>query len=87
MAGQNACHTFEVLQSISKFPWEEIMTDLPKTNRRGFLAGASLGGAAALVGGLGIKEAAAQAVAAGRSEKPLKAAACPAARWAAAPVH
>ena len=50
------------------------MTDLPNTNRRGFLAGASLGGAAALFGGLGIKEAAAQAVAAGRSEKPLKAA-------------
>ena len=50
------------------------MTDLPNTNRRGFLAGASLGGAAALLGGLGVKEAAAQAVAAGRSEKPLKAA-------------
>src|SRR5690349_4005536 len=50
------------------------MTDLPNTNRRGFLAGASLGGAAALFGGLGVKEAAAQAVAAGRSEKPLKAA-------------
>jgi ribose transport system substrate-binding protein len=50
------------------------MTDLPNTNRRGFLAGASLGGAAAILGGLGVKEAAAQAVAAGRSEKPLKAA-------------
>jgi ribose transport system substrate-binding protein len=50
------------------------MTDLPNTNRRGFLAGASLGGAAALFGGLGVKEAAAQAMAAGRSEKPLKAA-------------
>src|SRR5690349_12092835 len=50
------------------------MTDLPNTNRRGFLAGASLGGAAALLGGLGIKEAAAQAVAAGRATKPLKAA-------------
>ena len=50
------------------------MTDLPKTNRRGFLAGASLGGAAALVGGLGINQAAAQAMATGRSEKPLKAA-------------
>src|ERR1700755_1918240 len=51
-----------------------MMTDLPNTNRRGFLAGASLGGAAALVGGLGINQAAAQAVATGRSEKPLKAA-------------
>src|SRR5690242_4262863 len=51
-----------------------MMTDLPNTNRRGFLAGASLGGAAALLGGLGVKEAAAQAVAAGRSQKPLKAA-------------
>src|SRR4051812_19311817 len=50
------------------------MTDLPNTNRRGFLAGASLGGAAAILGGLGIKEAAAQAMATGRSEKPLKAA-------------
>ncbi len=50
------------------------MTDLPNTNRRGFLAGASLGGAAALFGGLGINEAAAQAMATGRSEKPLKAA-------------
>src|SRR3954469_534307 len=50
------------------------MTDLPNTNRRGFLAGASLGGAAAILGGLGINEAAAQAMASGRSEKPLKAA-------------
>src|SRR3954467_1236616 len=50
------------------------MTDLPNTNRRGFLAGASLGGAAAILGGLGVKEAAAQAMATGRSEKPLKAA-------------
>ncbi|WP_315925333.1 sugar ABC transporter substrate-binding protein [Mesorhizobium sp. SP-1A] len=42
------------------------------TNRRDFLAGASIGGAAALLGGFGISEA--LAAAAGRSEKPLKAA-------------
>ncbi|WP_425349800.1 sugar ABC transporter substrate-binding protein [Manganibacter manganicus] len=48
------------------------MTDREGTTRRGFLAGASMGGAAALLGGLGISEA--LAAAAGRSEKPLKAA-------------
>jgi ribose transport system substrate-binding protein len=48
------------------------MTDLPNTNRRGFLTGASLGGAAALFGGLGVQQALADT--AGRSEKPLKAA-------------
>lgn len=42
------------------------------TSRRDFLAGASIGGAAALFGGFGISEA--FAAAAGRSEKPLKAA-------------
>jgi ribose transport system substrate-binding protein len=42
------------------------------TNRRDFLAGASIGGAAALFGGFGVSEA--LAAAAGRSEKPLKAA-------------
>jgi len=51
------------------------MTDLPNTSRRGFLAGASVGGAAALLGGLGVKQAAAEGMApVGRSEKPLKAA-------------
>ncbi|OQM74356.1 ABC transporter substrate-binding protein [Pseudaminobacter manganicus] len=49
-----------------------MMTDREGTTRRGFLAGASMGGAAALLGGLGISEA--LAAAAGRSEKPLKAA-------------
>jgi ribose transport system substrate-binding protein len=50
------------------------MTNMTNTNRRGFLAGASVGGAAALLGGLGVKEAAAEGMAVGRSEKPLKAA-------------
>jgi ribose transport system substrate-binding protein len=50
------------------------MTDIKNTSRRGFLAGASVGGAAALLSGLGSKEAAAQGMAVGRSEKPLKAA-------------
>ena len=49
------------------------MADTVNTNRRGFLAGASaLGGAAALFGGVGGKPAYADA--AGRSDKPLKAA-------------
>ncbi|HEY4162629.1 MAG TPA: sugar ABC transporter substrate-binding protein [Dongiaceae bacterium] len=50
------------------------MTDIKNTSRRGFLAGASVGGAAALLSGLGSHEAAAQGMAVGRSEKPLKAA-------------
>jgi ribose transport system substrate-binding protein len=49
------------------------MADTVNTSRRGFLAGASaMGGAAALFGGVGGKPAYADA--AGRSEKPLKAA-------------
>ncbi|MGN6551158.1 MAG: sugar ABC transporter substrate-binding protein [Pararhizobium sp.] len=43
-------------------------------SRRDFLAGASLGGAAALLGGMGLSPAMAAEAAAGRSEKPLKAA-------------
>ncbi|MER8734223.1 sugar ABC transporter substrate-binding protein [Mesorhizobium sp. M1227] len=50
------------------------MADVSGTSRRGFLAGASAGGAAALFGGFGISEALAAGMAAGRSEKPLKAA-------------
>jgi ribose transport system substrate-binding protein len=50
------------------------MSDLPNTNRRGFLAGASVGGIAAMLGGMGINQAMAETMAAGRSEKPLKAA-------------
>jgi ribose transport system substrate-binding protein len=49
------------------------MADTVNTSRRGFLAGASvMGGAAALLGGVGGKPAYADAV--GRSDKPLKAA-------------
>src|SRR5581483_123544 len=49
------------------------MADTMNTNRRGFLAGASvLGGAAALLGSAGASAALADAV--GRSDKPLKAA-------------
>ncbi|TAM95313.1 MAG: twin-arginine translocation signal domain-containing protein [Rhizobiaceae bacterium] len=50
------------------------MADSNGTSRRGFLAGASLGGAAALLGGFGVSPALAAEMAAGRSEKPLKAA-------------
>jgi ribose transport system substrate-binding protein len=49
------------------------MTDRIRTNRRDFLTVASAGGAAALLGGLGVSPAMA-AAATGRSEKPLKAA-------------
>ncbi|HVW57345.1 MAG TPA: sugar ABC transporter substrate-binding protein [Rhizobiaceae bacterium] len=48
------------------------MADSNGTSRRGFLAGASLGGAAALMASLGVNPA--MAAVAGRSEKPLKAA-------------
>ena len=50
------------------------MTDSKGTSRRDFLAAASLGGAAAVLGGLGLSPAMAAEMAAGRSEKPLKAA-------------
>ena len=53
------------------------MSDSIRTNRRDFLTVASAGGAAALLGGLGglgISPAMAAGMAAGRSDKPLKAA-------------
>jgi ribose transport system substrate-binding protein len=53
---------------------EEAMTDTLNKGRRDFLTVASIGGAVATLGVLGIGEAMAAGVAAGRSEKPLKAA-------------
>src|SRR5689334_14191120 len=53
---------------------EEAMTDSSNTSRRDFLSVASVGGAAAALGVFGIGPAMAAGVAAGRSEKPLKAA-------------
>ncbi|MGN6471744.1 MAG: sugar ABC transporter substrate-binding protein [Rhizobiaceae bacterium] len=50
------------------------MTDRIRTNRRDFLTVASAGGAAALLGGLGVSPAFAAEGPVGRSEKPLKAA-------------
>jgi ribose transport system substrate-binding protein len=50
------------------------MTDRIRTNRRDFLTVASAGGAAALLGGLGVGSAMAAEGPVGRSEKPLKAA-------------
>src|SRR6202047_4404699 len=50
------------------------MTDTLNKGRRVFLTGASVGGAVATLGVLGISEAMAAGIAAGRSEKPLKAA-------------
>jgi ribose transport system substrate-binding protein len=50
------------------------MTDRIRTNRRDFLTVASAGGAAALLGGLGVGPAMAAEGPVGRSEKPLKAA-------------
>ena len=50
------------------------MTDTLNKGRRDFLTVASVGGAVATLGVLGISEAMAAGVAAGRSEKPLKAA-------------
>ncbi|MEA2805460.1 MAG: ribose transport system substrate-binding protein, partial [Rhodospirillaceae bacterium] len=50
------------------------MTDTLNKGRRDFLTVASVGGAIATLGVLGISEAMAAGVAAGRSEKPLKAA-------------
>lgn len=50
------------------------MTDIANKGRRDFLSVATVGGAAALLGGFGITPAMAETMAAGRSEKPLKAA-------------
>src|SRR3954447_3953620 len=53
---------------------EEAMTDTTGTSRRDFLTAASLGGAAAVLGTVGIAPAMAAGTPAGRSEKPIKAA-------------
>jgi ribose transport system substrate-binding protein len=53
---------------------EEAMTDTTGTGRRDFLTTASIGGAAAVLGTVGIGPAMAAGTPAGRSDKPLKAA-------------
>jgi len=53
---------------------EVAMTDTTGTGRRDFLTAASIGGAAAVLGTVGISPAMAAGTPAGRSEKPLKAA-------------
>jgi ribose transport system substrate-binding protein len=53
---------------------EVAMTDTTGTGRRDFLTAASIGGAAAVLGTVGIGPAMAAGTPAGRSDKPLKAA-------------
>jgi hypothetical protein len=57
--------------AIDRLTKEEAMTDTLNKGRRDFLTVASVGGAVATLGVLGISEAMAACLAAGRSEKPL----------------
>src|SRR3981189_1424138 len=62
------------MPALDRLTKEEAMTDALNKGRRDFLTVASVGGAVATLGVLGIGEAMAAGIAAGRSEKPLKAA-------------